>query len=198
MTGPEFEAWLREMGQYEAYVERQRQTDAEVARLRAELRQAERPVVEDLRAIGISVESVWDLVNVPSDYPKAVPVLREHLRKPYPPAVRDGIARALAVPTTRENGWDVLVDEYMKETVERVRQGLAAAIAACATEDDLDQVLSLARDPANGESRGLFLLAFGRIGSPKARAAVMELGGDPDLAYDAQRILRKLNRRKKR
>src|SRR5580658_6227723 len=74
-----------------------RRTDEEYAR-------AEAPLVQDLRAAGSQVESVWDLVNTSGAYPTLVPTLLAHLDRPYLERVREGIARALAVPEARV-GW---------------------------------------------------------------------------------------------
>lgn len=198
MTLDEHEAWLKETGQYEAFIERQRQRDEEIQRLEEQEARAEAPLVEELRAAGFDVESAWDLVNTPGSYPKAVPILLAHLPRDYPPAIRDGIARALAVPETRITGWEMLLELYAKEPVERVRQGLAVAIANCATDDVIDVVIALARDKKQGPSRGLLLGALERSRDPRARAALMGLGTDPELAEEIQVILRRLKRRTKR
>jgi hypothetical protein len=47
---------------------------------------AETPVVADLRAAGINVESVWDLVNDKDTYAPALPILLNHLQRSYPDA----------------------------------------------------------------------------------------------------------------
>jgi hypothetical protein len=69
---------------------------------------AQRPLVQDLRAAGTRVESVWDLVNTRARYPAAIPVLLEHLEREYIPEAREGIARALAVPEATAPGRDCL------------------------------------------------------------------------------------------
>jgi hypothetical protein len=62
------------------------------------LREAEQPIVADLRAVGVLVDSLWDLVNTSDPYPAALPVLMEHLeRGGYPDRVMEGLGRALAV-----------------------------------------------------------------------------------------------------
>src|SRR5262245_6515187 len=76
----------------------QKQRNRERAARSLPLRLAEEPIVEDLRAHGIRVSSVWDLVNTDDDYQAAVPVLLKHLPRNYPEPVREGIARALAIP----------------------------------------------------------------------------------------------------
>lgn len=167
------------------------------ARLRreAEYRIAEAQLVDELRAAGFQVQSAWDLVNTPGSYSKAVPILLAHLPKPYPAAVREGIARALAVPDTKASGWNLLTRLYVDEPEARVRSGLAAAIAAAADDEVIGEVIALARDARQGSSRLLLLSALERSADPRARAALMDLGTDPELKKEIQVILRRLKRR---
>ena len=161
-----------------------------------EYRRAEAPLVEELRAAGYQVQSAWDLVNTPGSYPTAVPILLAHLPRPCPAAVREGIARALAV---REAicGWELLTRLYRDEQEVRAKDGLAVAIAAAANDESIGDVIALARDKTQGPSRVLLLGAFERSADPRARAALMDLGTDPDLAKEIQLILRRLKRPKR-
>jgi hypothetical protein len=153
-----------------------------------EWRRAEEPLVAELRAAGYALESAWDLVNTSTPYPEALPILLSHLQRPYPGPVREGIARALAVPSAKF-GWDVLTRLYRQETNARAKDGLAVAIAATADEEVIDEVIALARDRQHGPSRLLLLRALERSRSPRARAALMELGTDPELEKEIQVIL---------
>jgi hypothetical protein len=162
----------------------------------AEYRHAEAPLVDELRAAGFQVQSAWDLVNTPGSYPKAVPILLAHLPRPYPAAVREGIARALAVREA-SCGWEVLTRLYQDEHEVRAKDGLAVAIAAAANDELISDVIALARDTSQGPSRLLLLGALERSADPRARAALMDLGTDPDLTKEIQVILRRLKRTKR-
>ena len=72
-----------------------------VAEMKAVLDADEKPLIVALAAAGRSVKSVWDLVNTAESYPEAIPVLAEHLSRPYNMRTREGIARALAVKEAR-------------------------------------------------------------------------------------------------
>jgi hypothetical protein len=199
-TGAEHDAWLKETGQYDAMIERQRIRNEEIEKRVAENRRAEAPLVAELQAAGVQVQTgvlvqtVWDLVNTASPYPEALPILLAHLPRPYPAAVREGIARALAVPATRALGWEVLTRLYREEPVALVKAGLAAAIAAASANEVLEDVLALVRDRRHGESRVLLLSALRRSRDPRAAAALVELADDPDLTKEIQFILRRRNR----
>jgi len=165
-------------------------------RLEAELRVAEAPVIAELQAAGYPVQSVWDLVNTTSSYAEALPILVGHLSKPYPDAIRDGIARALAVPEANF-AMSTLKRLYEAEKNTRVKAGLAVALAGVAQERDKAEIISLARDATNGPTRVLLLRALERFADTKARAALMELGSDPDLRKEVPVILRRLKRRRR-
>ncbi len=196
MTAAEHEAWLKETGQYAAMEERKRLQEEERLKREAEYRLAEAPLVDELRAAGFHVQSAWDLVNTPGSYPKAVPILLAHLPRPYPAAVREGIARALAVREA-SCGWEVLTRLYPDEHEVRAKDGLAVAIAAAANDELIGDVIALARDTSQGPSRLLLLSAIERSTDPRARAALMDLGTDLDLTEEIQVILRRLKRAKR-
>src|SRR5262245_15571778 len=131
MTLAEHDALLKATGQYESMVERNRQREEERQRLAAEWRRAEQPLVEELRESGFQINSVWEFVNTSESRDDALPILVDHLFRPYPAAVREGIARALAVPEARF-AFSALKQLYLDEQEKRVKDGLALAIAAVA------------------------------------------------------------------
>jgi hypothetical protein len=150
----------------------------------------EAPVVEALRAAGVEVTSVWDLANTSVPYPKALPVLLEHLPKPYSSIVREGIARALAVLPSRP-AWRLLVEEYRNAPASEpgrkrspVKDGLAVALSATVTSATLGELIALAKDPSNGTSRLLLLRGIRRSRLPLAKHAIVDLANDPQLAKE--------------
>jgi hypothetical protein len=173
----------------------QRLAREDVLRRRAEeLARAEAPVVQALAEVGVEVKSAWDLVNrAIRCYPEAVPVLLSHLERPYPDAIRDGIARALAVPEAR-SGWEVLTRLYQDEGSGRAKDGLAVAVAAAATDDTIGDLIALARNRTHGASRLLLLRALERSKDPRAGPTLMELGADPELHEEIEVILNRKRR----
>lgn len=157
---------------------------------------AEAPLIEELRAAGIMAKSAWDLVNMSVPYSDALPILLDHLQHSYPGPVREGIARALAVPEAKF-GWEVLTRLYRVETEARPKDGLAVAIAAAADDDVIEDVIALVRDRRHGASRVLLLRALERSADSRARTALMELGVDPDLKKEIQVILGRLKKHKR-
>lgn len=157
---------------------------------RSQWRTAEIPLRQALQSAGIDVQSVWDLVNTATPYPEALPILLEHLDRPYPDRVREGIARALAVRDAKF-GWAQLVHHYQAEPDgSDAKDGLAAAIAAVADGEVVDDVIGLAQDRQHGASRLLLLKALRRSHDPRARAALEQFLRDPQLAIEVRRLLK--------
>jgi len=197
MTSAQLDAWLKETGQWDELQEKHRQQDEELSKRKAERLAAEAPLVDELRAAGFNVESAWDLVNTPGSYPKAVPILLAHLPRPYPPAVREGIARALAVRDAIV-GWALLTKLYRSEQEKGVKDGLACAISAAANDDVIGDVIAFARDKSGGTGRVLLLDALERSKDPRALTTLMSLGEDLQVAPTVHDILKKRLKRKKK
>jgi hypothetical protein len=170
--------------------------EAERQKVAAELARAEAPLVAALRGAGYPVESVWDLANTRERYPAAVPILIEHLQRPYPGEIRDGIARALAIPEAKF-AHHLLVRLWREEPDEprTAKQGLAVALAVTAFPEHLDEVIELVRDPSLGSTRLLLLWVLEKSNEPRAWAALMALGTDPDISPEVQHILKKRQRK---
>lgn len=179
------------------FVARTNRREAERLAREAELRSVQVPLVEELRRVGVLVDSVWDLVNTSASYLRALPVLLTHLHRAYPPAVREGIARALAVPAARF-AWGDLDRLYRAETNEMVRTGLAAALAATAGEEQIDGVIALVQDKGLGSSRLILLSALERSSDPQALSTLLHLRTDPDFAKEVPFILRRLKHLRRR
>jgi hypothetical protein len=176
------------------FVARRTTEEAEREKRDAEYARAEAPLVQELRAAGRAVDSAWDLVNTPGTYPELIPILLAHVARPYPAAVREGIARALAV---RESscGWSLLSQLYRQESVERVKDGLAVALAAASNDELLGDLIALVRDRANGPSRLLLLRALDRTKDPRGKETLIHLSQDPDLEKEIEVILRRRSKR---
>jgi hypothetical protein len=180
------------------YLEMRRQQEARRAALKAEYDRAEAPLVAALKDAGCEVKSVWDLVNGPNNYAHALHVLLEHLERRYPPAIREGIARALAVKETRQLGWPLLMRLFEAETEKRVKDGVAVALCAAADNSVIDEVITLASDARHGTTRVLLLDALDRSRDPRASAALERLQADPDLVKEMKVLMVKRSRRKRK
>jgi len=101
----------------------------------------EAPLREELHALGYPVKWVWDFVNTARSYPDAIPVLIDHLRRPYSDAVREGIARALAVREARGLAGGAIVETLREEGLgKQLRWALANTLTMVADRTNWDGI----------------------------------------------------------
>ena len=161
--------FLKELEADPAYREMRARQERLGDELMERVRIAEAPLVEDLHAVGAKAGSVWTLVNTRSPYPAAIPVLLEHLQRDYMPEVREGIARALAVPEASW-AWDILLTLFNQEPLggrRNVKWALGCALSGAATDEVIDKIIGLVQDTSVGENRLALLDALARSRYPR-------------------------------
>ena len=155
------------------------------------LRDAEQPIVAGLRDVGVQVDSVWDLVNTADPYPTALPVLMEHLeRGGYPERVMESLGRALAVQPSVAI-WERLKARWLEARDAGEEDGAAVALAACATEAQLDELVCFLRVEKRRESRIYFIRPILRVGGDRGRQIVQRLRLDPVFGDEATALLKR-------
>lgn len=177
---------MRELSADPKYVTAQRERERQTREKREQFARDEEPILADLRAVGTPVGSVWDLVNTGARYPAAIPVLLAHIQKSYPQKIREGLARALAVPEAR-SGWSVLMHEFESDpdsTTLGPKYGLACALSVVADDNVLHDVLRVLREDRHGECRIPLLRVLVRSRDPEAKAALEQFEQDPGLAAE--------------
>jgi hypothetical protein len=86
------------------FIARRDERDRERQRKAIEWRQAEAPLVEELRAAGFKVDSAWDLVNTAVPYAEALPILLAHVQRPYPDRFERALPARSQSPRRRSAG----------------------------------------------------------------------------------------------
>lgn len=174
--------------------EQRNQLIEEHARLNAS---AEQPILRDLEAIGEHVSSVWDFVNTSRPYPRALPVLLQHLQQGgYPDRVMESLGRALAVKPAVQ-WWDELVQCYLNARTDGERAGAGVALAACATKSQFNEFARLAALDLDDPSRirALFLKPLVRIDRERGWDVVRSLVDDPVSGVQARLMLKQKAKR---
>jgi hypothetical protein len=180
------EGFMSELERDPEFARRKAEREKELEMREAESRKEQATLLRELAAVGVRISTVWDLVNTSAPYTAALPILLDHLKRPYSDGTREGIARALAVRATRPIGWSVLVDEFEKTELskKRVKDGIAVALAGASDDTVISELIELAKDRRHGESRLLLLLGIKRSRLPEAKDAIKELASDPALSKE--------------
>ncbi len=188
MTARQFMAQLRDDPEYQARSAEKKEVLEQKA---SAWREAARPIVADLAAAGVEVDSPWDLVNTSTPYPAALPVLMNHLKLGgYPDRVLEGLARALAVKPAAPY-WSELAELYRKAPGPDEREGLAVALAACVTSEHIGELADLVSDIAIGPTRIHLIRPLARMEGSIGRDVLSQLRDDPEIGPEVQRVLKR-------
>ena len=156
------------------------------------LRDAERPLVADLAAVGVKTDSVWNLYKVPNSRPAAIPVLIEHMGRDYPTKVYLEIGQALNDPSARP-WWPQMKEMYLSTKENTVRDRLASVLGTIAVKAHYEDLLSFLADESLGSTRIYFVRPVNRIGnrmSPgQGRKVIEKLADDATLGAAAKQVL---------
>lgn len=185
---------MAQLAQDEEYQAKAAAVEAEMQTRREELRRAERVIVADLHAVGVEVQSVWDLVNTSQPYPLALPVLLDHLQRGgYPDRVMESLGRAVAVKPA-VSFWGTLRGLYLKAEGRGEEEGLAVALAASATAEHLDALIALLDETSRGSTRIHFLRPIKRVGGKRGLELLTSLQDDPLFGKEASALLKRRSR----
>lgn len=174
------------------FIVRQAEQEQQREELEKSLHAEEEPLVQALAAAGVVVPSVWELVNSAQKYPSAIPVLIKHLKTPYHPKIREGMARALTVPEAKPIAAHALIEAFQHEpdgTDIGVKWALANALAVVADDSVLDDLIALVQDKRHGASRTVLTLALGNMQDPRAVDVLLELLQDDEVVEHALTVL---------
>ncbi|MGJ1409073.1 HEAT repeat domain-containing protein [Sphingobacterium thalpophilum] len=193
ITAAEFQEQLLQDEEYQKWLKEKEQV--RIA-LEAAYAEDEKPLVEDLKKAGLNITSSWDLVNTKSRYKPAIPILLEHLPKPYHLKNKEGIVRALAVKEAIGKASSVLISEYNRTPKDKVliRWAIGNTIYTTITEDDVESILPIVLDRTNGTSRQMFVAALGKIKVNNVKDVLLRLVNDDDkvIRDEAKKALKKI------
>jgi HEAT repeat protein len=150
-------------------------------------RRAAAPLVEVLRDQGFAVDSVSDLFNQAFDYRAAVPTLIQWLPVIGNLDVKEDIVRALSVKWAKPIAAKPLIREFLDAPDEAgsLRWAIANALEVVADDSVCEEVVNLAADERYGRSRQMLALALGKMKDPRAKAPLVQMLGDEELAGHA-------------
>ena len=148
-----------------------------------------------LRAAGVPVDDVWDLVNSRHQYKAAIPVLLDWLQnldrrmsENEPGRLREGIVRALTVPAAKRIAAPALIAEFRKSSNavdSATHWAIGNALGVVADDSFFDEIEELVRDRGHGRARQAIVLRLGRSRDPRAVSLLIALLDDDEVAAHA-------------
>lgn len=152
-------------------------------------------VVAELRLCGLSVSSVWDLVNTKEKYREAIPVLVRMLPKVEDLGTKEGIVRALSVKEASPLAEQPLIAEFnslLRNSSPRAKfvlWAIANALTVVATKASSDKIITLLSLPESGSSRQMLALTIAKLKATDAIPLLVRLLEDDEVVGHAASAL---------
>lgn len=154
-------------------------------------------LIDELANMGIKINSIWDLVNTKSKYPKAIPVLMKYLPLVNYVRNKEGIVRALTVPEAKGFVVPLLVNEYLQlpNNQENLKWVIGNAVNATITKGEVENILPIVLNKDNGVSRQMFVSALGKIKTDNVKSVLVQLSNDDDevIRDEVKKALKKVS-----
>jgi hypothetical protein len=168
-----------------AYQEMRKAKDAAQAELVEQRAREMQPLLDDLAAVGVTVDRPSRLLEMPDPGERIYPVLLDHLTRSYNPWLLEWIGRAFGRKSARPIVWDTLVNLIKSHSLEKPAvEGLMVAISDMAQPRDLATLIDLLSDRSIGSCRIFLVSNLMRSKQPAARAALLLHQDDPDLVKE--------------
>ncbi len=153
-----------------------------------------RPILDELRAIGIAVNSVSDMYNNRMDYKTAIPLLVSWLSRTRNPKIKEEIVRALSIRWAKRIAARPLIAEYdaLPANQHSLRWAIGNALDVVADDSVADDLIRLAVDRTYGEDRQMVVRALRHVHRDTAVPVLRALLDDNDVKGHAAIALRKL------
>jgi hypothetical protein len=141
------------------------------------------PVVADLRAAGLDVDDLGELVNSNRDYRAQLPVLVAWLSRCDNRRVREMIVRALTIPAARKtNAPRALLTEFADAAEDSYRWAVGNALGTIATPREIATVMAYFRTRRYGTARQELARAIARLRPPEALEVLTAGLADDEIA----------------
>lgn len=153
------------------------------------------PIVEDLRKIGVHVDSVWDLRDLDEFPAEVIDILMKHIQLDYEDRNKEGIARALMIPGA-EFDWDLLLSVFEKSPPTKIISGskfaIGLALAAAGTEENMPEALRILRDARHYPDSCELLKIFAKSKNARNREVLVEFSdADGVMGETARKLLKR-------
>lgn len=154
-------------------------------------------LIDELADLDIKINSIWDLVNTKSKYPKAIPVLMKYLPLVSYVRNKEGIVRALTVPEAKGLVVPLLVKEYLQLANDKanLKWVIGNAVNMTITKSEVADIFPIVLNKENGLSRQMFVAALGKVKTDSVKEVLLRLVNDDDkvIRDEVQKALRKLS-----
>ena len=148
-------------------------------------------LVEELNELGFDVSSPFYLGQPPrEEYDEAIPILLDHLKKPYSKPTKDMIYRKLAVKWIKgkalENIIEILFKDFETEQDDDLRWTIGLVLGNLVRQKKyLDRLRKLLKNKKYGFGRSELVICYAKVGKQEVVKDLISFLSDRDLLQNS-------------
>jgi HEAT repeat protein len=144
------------------------------------------PLLKDLTALGVRVDSIVEVRRDRTTFRTVLPVLIDWFRKTDNVDLKWEIAGVLATPWAKPSAAaGALIEGFRGVEEESLRWSIGSALSDVATDAELGALVELVEDRRYGRSREMLAVALGKIKDPRAVDVLIGLLDDAEVVGHA-------------
>jgi hypothetical protein len=157
-----------------------------------EEKRADYAISKDCAAIGIKIESAWDLVGSKGDHlwsREIAEVFAKHVIKPYPPIVIEGLIFAGAWLETKDLFFNPVLKILRANGTNSLGQSAANALLKMIEPHDESVLREQILDQSVGVSRNLLIAGYAKLAKKNAIETLQKILNDEEVRLEALKSL---------
>ena len=141
-------------------------------------------LIHDLKAAGVEVSSINDLMKMKASDRELIPIILRHLQEINDETDKEFLVRCLGVKGFYEATRTLLV-EFRNASNLTYKWAIGNSLSIIRDRSAFDEYVSISRDRNNGISRQMIVVTLGLLKDERAIPVLIELLNDPDVAGHA-------------
>jgi HEAT repeat protein len=150
------------------------------------------PLLKDLTARGVRVDSIVEVRRDRATFRSVLPVLIDWFRRTDNLELKGELAGVLATPWAKPSAAGALIEGFRSVDDDSVRWSIGRALSDVAIDAELGAIIELVEDRSYGRSREMLALALGKLKDARAVDVLIGLLDDADVVGHAVIALGKL------
>jgi HEAT repeat protein len=141
-------------------------------------------LLKEVRAKGVEIDTYMDLMKIDMKYRDLVPILLRYLKDTTPENEKEFLVRCLGVKGFTEAS-QPLIDEFYKARNGSLKFAIGNSLSIISDKNSLPKMIKIAQEKEHGTERIMIVHGLGKYKSEEAKAVLISLLNDEDVAGHA-------------
>lgn len=141
-------------------------------------------LLKDIRAKGVDISSINDLIKMDKRFKDLVPIVVEHLKNIEDESDKEFLIRCLGIKGFTD-ATEQLLEEFNKTDTITFKWAIGNSLAIIEDKSHVNELLEIAQNKEHGIARQMIVVALGKMKVKEAFSVLIKLLEDDDLVGHA-------------